>query len=72
MEIKTTDLFAKTFTSSFRKFLENASTEHYLNGGRGSGKSSFVSIAIVLGILQNKDWNALVLRKVKNTLHRSV
>lgn len=72
MEIKTTDLFAKTFTPSFRKFLENDSTEHYHNGGRGSGKSSFVSLAIVLGILQNKDWNALVLRKVKNTLYRSV
>lgn len=72
MTIKTTDLFAKTFTPSFRKFLENDSTEHYHNGGRGSGKSSFVSIAIVLGILQNKNWNALVLRKVKNTLYRSV
>lgn len=72
MEIKTTDLFAKTFTPSFRKFLGNDSSEHYHNGGRGSGKSSFVSISIVLGILQNKEWNALVLRKVKNTLYRSV
>ena len=71
-EIKTSELFAPTFLDSFELFQTNESTEHHHNGGRGGTKSSFISECIVLGILQNKDWNALCLRKVKNTLHRSV
>lgn len=71
-EIKTSELFAPTFLDSFELFQTNESTEHHHNGGRGSTKSSFISECIVLGIMQNKDWNALAMRKVKNTLHRSV
>ena len=60
-EIKTSELFAPTFTESFKLFQTNESTEHHHNGGRGSGKSSYTSIALIIGLLQNKEWNALVL-----------
>ncbi len=47
-------------------------TEFWLNGGRGSTKSSFISIAIVLLIILKPDLHAVVLRKVKDTLRTSV
>ncbi|WP_082605254.1 PBSX family phage terminase large subunit [Apilactobacillus ozensis] len=44
----------------------------WLKGGRGSTKSSFVSIEIILGIMKDEQANALVLRKVASTLRDSV
>ena len=43
-----------------------------LSGGRGSTKSSFISIAIPLLLLQNPNVHACVFRKVGNTLKTSV
>lgn len=42
------------------------------NGGRGSLKSSFISLVIVMLIMTNPDIHALVLRKVGNTMRSSV
>ena len=47
-------------------------THFWLCGGRGSTKSSFVSIEIILGIMKNPDTNAVVLRKVGAYLRDSV
>ncbi len=47
-------------------------THFWLCGGRGSTKSSFVSIEIVLGIMKNPDTNAVALRKVGAYLRDSV
>lgn len=41
-------------------------------GGRASCKSSFISICIVLLIVMNPEYNALIIRKTANTLRRSV
>ncbi|MCK5129980.1 MAG: phage terminase large subunit, partial [Clostridiales bacterium] len=46
--------------------------EYFLGGGRGSCKSSFVSIMIILGMMRNKNANAVALKKVKETLRESV
>ena len=46
--------------------------EIWLSGGRGSGKSSFASIEILLGMLRNPSVNATVYRKVGATLRESV
>ena len=45
-----------------------------LPGGRGSGKSSFVSLEIVSGIMQDKtgESNAIVFRRTANTMRESV
>lgn len=47
-------------------------THYWLSGGRGSTKSSFVAIEVVLGIMSDPNANAVVLRKVKDTLKESV
>lgn len=47
-------------------------THYWLGGGRGSTKSSFVAIEIILGIMSDKNANAVALRKVKDTLKDSV
>ena len=46
--------------------------EYWLKGGRGSGKSSFISIELILGMLRNADANAIIYRKVAATLRESV
>lgn len=47
-------------------------THYWLYGGRGSTKSSFISLAIVLVLLDNPDANAVVVRRFSNTLRDSV
>lgn len=47
-------------------------THFWFSGGRGSGKSSYISIELVLSIMQNSEANAVVLRKVGETLRDSV
>lgn len=46
--------------------------EYLLKGGRGSTKSSFISEEIVIGMLKDPLANAIVYRKVGNTLKDSV
>lgn len=46
--------------------------EYWLKGGRGSGKSSFISIEIIFGMLRNPNAHAVIYRKVANTLRESV
>ena len=46
--------------------------EVWLKGGRGSGKSSFISLEIVLGLLRDRQASALICRKVAATLRESV
>lgn len=46
--------------------------EYFLKGGRGSTKSSFISIQIILGIMQDDCANAIVYRRVANTIKDSV
>lgn len=47
-------------------------SEYMLCGGRGSTKSSFISIMIVMGLLMDSEANAIVYRRVGNTLKDSV
>ena len=45
---------------------------YFFKGGRGSGKSSFISLEIITGILRDKLCNAIIYRKVNDTLYDSV
>ena len=47
-------------------------THYWFKGGRGSTKSSFISLMIPILMIINPTVNALVLRKVGNTLKDSV
>ena len=71
-EIKLSELIAPHFYSVHRDIWEHVYDEYTLPGGRGSTKSSFVGIQVVLLIKQNPKAHALVLRKYGNTLKDSV
>lgn len=70
--IKLSELIAPSFYSVHRDIREERYTHYVLGGGRGSCKSSFVSLEIILGILRHPNANALVLRKVGLYLRDSV
>ena len=72
MEIKLTDLIAPQFYDIHWDILEGKHTHYKLYGGRGSTKSSFISIEIIMGMMQDPDANAACFRKVGITLQESV
>ena len=63
---------APAFAGVFGDVLVHGHTHYDLAGGRGSMKSSFVSLTVVYLILLHPDIHALVLRKVSNTMRDSV
>lgn len=70
--IKLTDLIAPSFYDVHYAIKEKRYSHYWLKGGRGSTKSSFVSIEIIKGMMEDPDANAVILRKVKETLRESV
>lgn len=66
------ELISPDFLSVWRSILAGGQVEYCLDGGRGSTKSSFIALAIVVLLLANKDWNALIVRQVAHTLKSSV
>lgn len=71
-QIKIADIIAPTFSRVHRAIFDETHNEIWLKGGRGSTKSSFTALQIILGIMRSPDTNALVLRKVGDTLRKSV
>lgn len=63
---------APSFFEVHNAIKKGSFTHYYLKGGRGSCKSSFVSVEIILGIMKNNDANAVVLRRVASSLRDSV
>jgi PBSX family phage terminase large subunit len=63
---------APSFHEIHKDIKKGLHTHYWLAGGRGSTKSSFISIEIILGIMNDPQANAVVLRKVKDTLNESV
>lgn len=70
--VNVADVIAPHFDDVFYDIIDHRHTHYWLNGGRGSTKSSFVGIMIVMLILMNQDCHAVVMRKVANTLRNSV
>ena len=66
------DQIAPAFYPVHNDLKRDGHTHYWLKGGRGSTKSSFVSIEIVLGMMKDRDANAVVFRRVKDTLRESV
>lgn len=69
---KLSEMIAPSFYGLHRDIQSNKHSNYWLKGGRGSTKSSFISIEIILGIMTNPEANAVVLRKVASTLRESV
>lgn len=72
MERRLSDLIGPAFWDSHKAVREGNVTELVEQGGRGSGKSSFLSIELVLFLLKHPDANAVAVRKIANTLRGSV
>ncbi len=70
--IKLSELIAPSFYAAHRDIESEKYTHYWFKGGRGSCKSSFISIEIVLGIMKDKNANAIVLRKVQSCIRDSV
>ena len=66
------DVIADIFQPVARDVRQMGHSEYWLKGGRGSCKSSFISIEIVLGLYLDRQANALIYRRVGNTLKDSV
>lgn len=63
---------APPFLSALFDITAHEHTEYVFDGGRGSTKSSFVSLAMIDLLMNNEAVNALVMRKVSNTINGSV
>lgn len=72
MKIKSNTIFAKKYNKLFRMIMKHEYTEYTLTGGRGSCKSSFISLCIIILIVMFPQFNALIIRKNANTLRTSV
>ena len=65
-------MIAPVFWDAHRDIRRGAVQELIAKGGRGSGKSSYLSLELVLQLLRHPDVHAVVLRKVAGTLRASV
>lgn len=71
-QVKLSDIIAGHFHKLHRDIMEHGHTYYWEEGGRGSTKSSHISIEVVLLLLKNPNCHAVVLRKVGNTIKNSV
>lgn len=71
VEKRLSELVAEGFFDSHRA-VRCGARELVESGGRGSGKSSFLSIELVLQLVKHPDCHGVVLRKVGATLRTSV
>lgn len=70
--VNSSRLFSTAYNKAFRSIMAHEKERYTFTGGRASCKSSFISICIVLLIVMNPEYNALIIRKTANTLRRSV
>ena len=66
------DLVAPVFYPVHAAMKAGKYDEYFLKGGRGSGKSSFASLELVLSLLRDPIAHAIVYRRVAATLRESV
>lgn len=66
------DITAPAFDDVFWDAQAHGHTHYWLKGGRGSCKSSFVSVLLAVLLLQHPACHAVVLRKVAGTIKGSV
>lgn len=70
--VRLSDKLGKAFYGVAHDVFEHGHTHYDLAGGRGSLKSSAVSLLVPLLVMQSPERHALVLRKVANTIRDSV
>ena len=71
-EIRLSELIAPSFFRLHKEIKAEKYDEIWLKGGRGSTKSTFTSIQILLGLLKDPEANAVVTRRYQNELRDTV
>lgn len=71
-EIKLSEVIGGAFRDVARDVFRHGHTHYDLSGGRGSLKSSFVSVIVPILLVQNHTYHACVFRKIGNTIRDSV
>lgn len=71
-EVRISEHIAPAFCGLARQVADHAATHYWLGGGRGSTKSSFVSLMLPALVIGVPGANAVVLRKVADTMRSSV
>lgn len=66
------EIVSPAFAESHHAVKSGSINELVEKGGRGSAKSSFISVEVILELLKHPDCHAVVMRKVANTLRPSV
>lgn len=66
------EIVSPAFAKSHHAVKSGSINELVEKGGRGSAKSSFISVEVILELLKHPDCHAVVMRKVANTLRPSV
>ena len=72
MTVRLSELIAPPFYEVHKELKAEQYDEYWLKGGRGSTKSTFISIEILLGIIRDPDSNAVVFRRYGNELRETV
>lgn len=70
--VRLSNVIAEPFWDVHRDIKRGDHSEYWLKGGRGSTKSSFISIELVKLLIANPQMHAVVYRKVAATLRESV
>lgn len=70
--VKLSNIIAPHFWELHRDIKQHGHTYYWLEGGRGSTKSSDVSVEIPQLLIKNPECHAVVLRKIGNTIKNSV
>ncbi|MCW0953201.1 PBSX family phage terminase large subunit [Weissella ceti] len=72
MEVRLSALIAPSFFDAYLLLKSGTYTHWWFKGGRGSTKSSFISVLLIMGVMADPDANVVVLRQVADTLRGSV
>ena len=72
MICKLSEIVSTVFWDAHKKIRSGEVGECVEKGGRGSAKSSFCSVEVVLQLIKHPDCHAVVMRKIGNTLRTSV
>lgn len=72
MKVNAPDYVIRSFHPLLKSVMRHDYVDYWLDGGRGSTKSSFIGIAIVLLLMAYPRTNAVVFRRFSNTLRSSV
>ena len=70
--VRLSDIVAPAFWPVHRDIMRHDHTYYWLKGGRGSTKSSFISIEIPQLLVKNPQAHAVILRKVGRTIKDSI